>query len=321
MHHSFTLVVGSALCCLVAAPAHAGPVLYATSYYSNNAYAVNSDGSTTVFGATIGHASGIALDSAGNVYVGSETSNAIYKFTSTGTLIGTFTTDHLNAPTGMAFDSTGKLFVANGDSGEINEYSSSGAFLGTFATVPIGSNGLLHGLLIDPTGNVYVTDILSGGTGNLIKYNSAGTVLATTTTGLSYPGQIARDSLGNLYVSNAGGDHIVKFDSLLNSLGNFASGTGANNYGVAYDAATNTFYQGTFGPSGNPSGPIQRFDANGSSLGFVAADQTTAYFLAVARTEVPAPVPEPSTLIGSLVMCGMFGAALGYKRLQGQTAV
>jgi DNA-binding beta-propeller fold protein YncE len=310
MHRSFTLALAAVMYWLVATPVHAGPVLYATSYYSNSAYAVNSDGSTTVFNTPIGQASGIALDSAGNVYVGSETNNSILKFSSAGALLGTFTTDHINVPTGMAFNSSGNLFVANGTSGAINEYSSSGAFLNTFATVPIGANGLLHGLLIDPTNNVYVTDILSGGSGSLIKYDATGTMLATTSIGLSYPGQIARDSLGNLYVSNAGGNQIGKYDSLLNHQGTFASGIGANDYGVAYDAFTNTFYQGTFGPGANPLGPIQHFDANGNSLGFVAADQTTAYFLVVVPTA--AAVPEPSTF----AILGLGGICLAVSALR-----
>ena len=120
------------------------------------------------------------------------------------------------------------------------------------------------------------------------------------------------DSLGNLYVSNAGGNHIVKYDSLLNYQGTFASGTGANDYGVAYDAFTNTFYQGTFGPRANPLGAIQHFDASGNSLGFVATDQATAYFLVVVPTAALTAVPEPATFV--TMALGFAGAVCFARR-------
>ena len=298
-----------ALLCILghAGAAHADILFYATSYYSNTAYAVNSDGTTTEFATPIPHAGGITLDVTGNVYVGSETNNTIQKFSSTGDLLGTFTTDHISVPVGMAFDSSGNLYVANNASGSITEYSGSGDYLRTFAT------GLSapEGLLIDASGNVYVSDIVNAsGNGTITKYDASGAIVSTITSGLSYAGQMAMDNAGNLYVSNAGGDYIGKYNPQGTYQGIFAIGTGANNYGLIYDSSTDSFYQGTFGPSANPNGAIQHFDAHGNSLGYVAMDQPTAYFLAIR----PRAVPEP----GSLMMLGtgaigVIGTLLGRK--------
>ncbi len=294
----FPLVLAVAIVGSSVSSAIAGPSIYATSYYSNSAFAVNSDGTTTVFNTPIAHASGITIDSAGNVYVGSESDNSILKFTAAGTLIGTFTTDHISAPVGMAFDAAGHLFVANNSSGNVTEYTSGGAYITTFAT---GFNAP-EGLLIDSSGNILVSDILNGaGNGVVKKFNSSGTFLNSFSNGLSYPGQIAEDSAGNLYVSNAGGNFIGKYNSAGVYQGQFAFGTGSNDYGVAYDAATNTFYQGTFGPTPNSNGAIQHFDANGQSLGYLATDQPTAYFIAVVPTARPTGVPEPSTIVAASI--------------------
>ena len=290
---------------IVCTLAHAGAargevVLYGSSYFSNSVFAVNSDGTTSVFSTPVAQASGVAVDASGNVYVASEANNNILEFSSTGTLIGTFASDHISIPTGIAFDSSGDLYVANNASGTITEYSSAGTYLKTLAT---GLNGP-EGLLIDTSGNIFVTDSFGGGVGRITKYNATGAILGTITSGSSYPGQIVEDNAGNLYVSNAGGDYIGKYSSSLVYQGTFATGTGANDYGLAYDPSTNSFYQGTFGPSSNPQGAIQHFDATGHSLGFLATDQSTAYFL---TTPFTSAVPEPASL--TLMALGLAGVA------------
>ena len=279
--------------------ARAGVLLYATSYYSDSAFAVNSDGTITPFSTSVSKASGIAVDGFGNVYVGSQGTNSILKFNSTGSLLGTFATNGISTPVSMAFNSSGNLLVANNVSGAITEYSSNGSLLGTFAQ---GLNSPM-GLTVDKLGNVYVSDFVAGvGPGKVTKFSSSGGFLTTISGNLAWPGQIAVDNGGNLYVTNASGNMINKYNSAGVYQGIFANGLGPNNYGLAYDSTSNTFYQATFGPGSNGFGAIQRFNAAGQSLGFLATGQPNAYFLATIPAATVAAVPEPSSILWASAM-------------------
>ena len=175
------------------------------------------------------------------------------------------------------------------------------------------ANGLIHGLLIDSSGNVLLSEILDGtGNSRITKFDSAGAVLSTITSGLSFAGQLVLDSANNLYASNASGGVISKYNSSGVYQGTFATGSGgagSNDYGLAYDPVSNNFFQATFGPNttNNPVGAIQRFDASGNSLGYLAIGQNTAYFLAtIPQAPVAATVPEPSSIIWASVL-GLLG--------------
>jgi hypothetical protein len=83
---------------------------------------------------------GIAFDSAGNVYVANINSptqggSEIQEFGPDGTFLKTFTSSNLNGPSGLVFDpTTGNLFVANNGNGTITQYSPTGAFINTWAS-------------------------------------------------------------------------------------------------------------------------------------------------------------------------------------------
>ena len=81
---------------------------------------------------------GMTVGNDGNVYVASEVSGSIEKF-STG---GTWLSRHAvaNSPTGIAFDSTGRGYVAQFNTNSVTRYSPSGTLLGNFGAP--GSGGL-----------------------------------------------------------------------------------------------------------------------------------------------------------------------------------
>jgi sugar lactone lactonase YvrE len=181
----------------------AAPVIFASDPVNGRVLEFDSSGNPTVF--TTGLSPyGLAFDSAGNLYVADETTDAILKYAPNGASLGTFASTGTNNPRGIAFDPLGNLFVAESND-TIHKYSSTGADLGVFAS---GLNNPV-GIAVDQTGSVYVAN--SDG-GSIQKFTSDGSG-SLFSGGLTNPFGLAFDSAGFLYVSNVNINEIFKFQS------------------------------------------------------------------------------------------------------------
>jgi len=181
---------------------------------------------------------GVAVDSAGNVYVTDSGNQRIQKFDSSGTFLSmwgwgvdngaaVFQTctsgcqagisgngdGQFNNPNGVAVDS-GDVYVADSDNHRIQKFDSSGTFLTKWG---ISGNGdgefsVPRGVAVD-SGDVYVAD---SNNNRIQKFDSSGTFL--TKWGISgagdgefsFPIGIAAD-FGNVYVGDTLNDRIQKF--------------------------------------------------------------------------------------------------------------
>ena len=173
---------------------------------------------------------GIAVDSAGNIYVSVTDNNFILKITSSGvvsTLAGTGqsgavngpgNTATFNSPAGLAVDTQGNVYVADSGNLLIRKITAAGVVstLAGGGTLGDGPGNLAtfqapSGVAIDSSGNIYVAD------GAYVRMiNSAGIVYTlasdndrwifapvSSKTGDTIWGQIAVDSTGNIYVADA----------------------------------------------------------------------------------------------------------------------
>ena len=153
--------------------------------------------------ARFNYPSGVAADTAGNIYVADSGNNTVRKVTSTGvvttlagtagtrgSLDGTGSAARFNNPTGLALGSSGELYLADTDNSTIRKITPTGvvttlAGLPTIAGLMDGTGSYAwfdqpEGLTVNLDGNIYVAD-----TGNAMirKVTTAGVVTTLALTG------------------------------------------------------------------------------------------------------------------------------------------
>jgi prepilin-type N-terminal cleavage/methylation domain-containing protein len=262
--------------------------LYAADYTNNRIRKITSAGVvTTLAGSGTGgfldstgaaaqffSPRGVAVDSAGTVYVADSRNQRIRKITSAGvvtTLAGSGTAGFLdgngtsaqfNYPNGLAVDSTGTVYVADSNNNRIRKVSAAGvvttlAGTGTAGLVDGGSAQFSapRGVAVDSAGFVYVADTSN----SAIRKISAGGVVSTLAGGVAgftdgtgaaaqfnFPRGVAVDSAGTVYVADSSNNAIRKITSagvvttLAGGVGGYVDGTGTaaqfnNAYGVSVD--------------------------------------------------------------------------------------
>lgn len=139
----------------------------------------------------------IAIDRADNLYFGSVDSNCVYELTPGGTP-SIFASGVGGDPVALAINSAGDAFVS--DNLTIVEIKPGGV-QSTFAS---GFNNNPTALVFNSAGDLFASDILNT---NLYEYTPGGaqSIIASN---LSLPHAMAFDSLGNLFVCEAGGQGV-----------------------------------------------------------------------------------------------------------------
>jgi streptogramin lyase len=237
------VVVGSALALLsLASPAFAsGGTLSVIAGTGSPGAPIPGPATSSPMGAPYG----VAVDSAGNVYIADINNDVIEKVTSSGTLSifagtgspgapipGPATSSPLNLPRGIAVDSAGNLIIADSNNGVVEQVTPSGT-LSIIAGTP-GSYGppipgpatsstmdAPTGVAIDSAGNLYIAD---EGRNQIYEVTPSGTLSIIAGTGGSgpptpgpatnsefySPSSVAVDSTGNVYISDQGNNLIEK---------------------------------------------------------------------------------------------------------------
>ncbi len=211
---------------------------------------ITPSGSVSTFaGSTAGFADGpgavakfnginaLAVDNAGNLFVSDSSNHCIRKVATTG-LVTTFagssrgfaegqgTAAQFNFPVGIAIDASNNIIVADGVNRRIRKISQTGLV----STIAGGTEGnsdgqgntaqfqVLSGVVVDATGNIYVSDNLSH---RIRKITATGlvTTIAGTTEGdtdgnvavakFRNPALLSLDAQGNIYVAD-GQNHKIR---------------------------------------------------------------------------------------------------------------
>jgi sugar lactone lactonase YvrE len=175
---------------------------------SGKLYEFTAAGAYTATVTTIATAiDGMWIDASNNIYLADPTDKAVYKYSTSGTLLMTISLSATGGtPYGVAVDNTGNIYILDQANKEVLKYSSTGTLIGT------GGSGLTtpYGLYVDNAGNIYVTD---PGSGSVYVTNSSGTVLAIIA-GLTNPRGVVVDGSGNIYVSDYTNNTITEYPPL-----------------------------------------------------------------------------------------------------------
>jgi trimeric autotransporter adhesin len=204
--------------------------------------------------------SGVAIDSAGNVFVADTGNNLVRKVTPAGIIStiagggtgglgdgGSATSAQLSSPFGIFVDAAGNIFIADSGDNRIREITA-----GVIATVAGGgtagdggaaTSASLNnptGVFADTAGNLFIADQLN----NRIRKVSSGTITTVAgngTTGpgtgdggpalmarLSAPTGIAVDDFGNLFIADTGNNRIREVSTA--GVITTAVGTGSSGY-------------------------------------------------------------------------------------------
>jgi uncharacterized protein (TIGR03437 family) len=232
---------------------------------------------------------GVAVDTAGNVYIADSYNNVIRRVTASSGVITTVAgngtqgysgdnvsalSTELNFPTGVAVDAAGNLYIADYFNYRIRKVSNGviTTVAGTGVTGYGGDNGqatsaLLggpEGVAVDSAGNLYIADALnyrirkvSGGIITTVAGNGtpgfSGDNGPATSAQLRTPYGVAVDSAGNLYIADTDNNRIREV-----SKGTIATvaGTGTSGYSGDNGPATSAQLHSPWGVAVDSAGNL-----------------------------------------------------------------
>jgi len=183
---------------------------------------------------------GVAVDTAGNVYIADSLNNRVRMVTPSGTITtiagsglpgydgdGPATQHELNGPAGIVLDGSGNLYISDKSSHRIRKLNLASGQLTTIAGTGIGTYGGDGGpataaalynpshLAMDKAGNLYVADTYNHRIRKITPGGIITTVAGTGVAGfsgdggpagaaqLNNPTSVAIDAAGNMYISDA----------------------------------------------------------------------------------------------------------------------
>ncbi len=264
---------------------------YTISTYAGNGTAGFSGDAGAAASAQINFAMGLAVDSAGNLYIADQLNARVRKVTRDGviqTIAGTGTLAHsgdggtalnggLGYPCGVTVDSAGNYYIAETAANIVRKVSTTGTittYAGNGGQGYVGDGGKATdaalngplGLLVDPAGNLYISELANNvvrkvtpdGTISTFAGNGTGSYFGdggpASNAGLNMPEGLAIDAAGNIYIGDTLNHRVRKVtpDGTITTVAGNSSTRGfAGDGGPAVNATLNYPYGVAVDKSGN----------------------------------------------------------------------
>src|SRR5271170_5596117 len=269
LHNSFILIAGG-LACLSPLALSAQSVTFAGTQ-------------TTLPTSDLVGPFGVAVDSAGDIFVAGTSNGRVVELPRTAAGYGPQTTLLPFTGSGIAVDSAGDVFVAETDNNRVVELPKTTTGYGPLTTLPTSGLRTPYGVAVDSAGDVFIADLNSLRVVELPKTATGyGPQTILPASGLVGPIGVAVDSAGDVFIA----------DSSLVELPRTATGYGPQTTlatsgldfpsGVAVDSTGNVFFT-VFGTGSVVE--VQTRSVNFEGVNVCAPGQTT-----------PAPCNETLTL-------------------------
>lgn len=208
---------------------------------------------------------GVAIDSAGNVWVIDRENSRVEKFDAAGNLLLQFGkagsgNGEFSDPRGIAVSASGNVWVSEIGNKRLQEFKSNGEFIRKVTNARFVEP---YGLATGPGETVWVTDPAAH---NVFQFNESGTYQRSAHEGLfSGPIGIATDPAGNAWVADSATHQVKKLDPTANYVMQFGSeGTGNGQFKVPVGVAVAPSGHLFVVDSGN--GRVEEFKPDGTYL-------------------------------------------------------
>lgn len=218
--------------------------------------AAHFSGTISTVGNGFGYPDGVAVDSAGDVFV-ADTGNSFVKeivavngVVSSSSNVNTIGSG-FDYPQGVAVDSAGNVFVADTGGGAVKEIVAVNGVVSSSSTVNVVGSGFTHpaGVAVDASGDVFVADYQTNAVYEIVAVSGAVSSSSTVNTigsNFNGPEGVAVDANGNVFVADTSNNAVKEIVAVSGAVSSSSTVTTVGSdfeypFGVAVDGSGNVF--------------------------------------------------------------------------------